>query len=274
MTSGSYQTLLVRTHPQWVEIFLNRPKSRNAMSFEMVEELQALFSSFDEQVQAVVLRGVGGHFCAGGDVKDMAGMLQQPQSTLAQANRKFGLLLEQLQSCPQLLIVVLEGAVMGGGFGLACISDVAFALPSARFGLPEVTLGVTPAQIAPFVVARIGLTQARRLALTGARIKADEALHLGLIHECCPDEVTLLDRLQNTLESVSRCAPDARKETKKLLLAVGAPDLGTILDQASEHFASAAQGKEGKSGMMAFISKRPPEWQSAWGTINIPPTPE
>ncbi|MCZ4149781.1 enoyl-CoA hydratase, partial [Escherichia coli] len=96
-------------------------------------------------------------------------------------------LLEEAQAAPQLLVALVEGAVLGGGFGLACVSDVAIAAADAQFGLPETSLGILPAQIAPFVVRRIGLTQARRLALTAARFDGREALRLGLVHFCEAD---------------------------------------------------------------------------------------
>ena len=95
-------------------------------------------------------------------------------------NRAFGRVITQADALPQVVITVLEGAVLGGGFGLACISDVAIAAKSAQFGLPETSLGVIPAQIAPFVVKRIGLTQARRLALLGERFDGAEAVRLGV----------------------------------------------------------------------------------------------
>src|SRR5690606_32924520 len=133
----------------------------------------------DRTVRAVVLRGAEGHFCAGGDIKDMANARASVGKTEADPfftlNREFGRLITAVNQAPQTVIVVAEGAVLGGGFGLACVSDVAIAAASAKFGLPETGLGVIPAQIAPFVVTRIGLTQARRLALLGARFDGAEA---------------------------------------------------------------------------------------------------
>jgi isohexenylglutaconyl-CoA hydratase len=186
---------------------------------------------------------------------------------LARANRQFGDMLIEIQNAPQVVIAVLEGAVMGGGFGLACISDIAFALPSARFGLPEVTLGLTPAQIAPFVVTRIGLTRARQLALTGARFDAQTALSYGLIHELCDDEAALKRQLTQTLEYISKCAPSARAATKELILSVGNFELPRLLDKASLGFAHAARDGEGMAGMMAFIPKQSAAWRQAWGPI-------
>ena len=279
---ASFETIEVIAHPQWVQVTLARPKARNAMSAAMVAELRQLFSTLreDTEIQAVVLRGAGGHFCAGGDVRDMRDALSKPlgevelsedlkgqleADPIAQLNRVFGTMLSEIQEAPQTVIVALEGAVMGGGFGLACVSDIAFALPSARFGLPEVTLGVTPAQIAPFVVARVGLTRARQLALTGARFNADAALAYGLVHEVCADEGALETRITETLQRLSRCAPQARIATKSLLLSIERRVTTSLLDQAALRFAEAAREGEGMEGMMAFISKKPASWQEAWG---------
>ena len=288
-------TLKVTRHAQWVEICLARPDVRNAMSFQMVEELRQLFAELKEdgEVQAVLLRGEGGHFCAGGDIKDMRTLLsgqaggkdlvdqsEVPSDSalandhLARANRQFGYLLSEIQSAPQVVIVVLEGAVMGGGFGLACVSDIALALPSAKFGLPEVTLGLTPAQIAPFVVKRIGITRTRHLALTGARFNADRALAYGLIHELCADETELSTRITEILSSISRCAPQARVATKELVLSVAEIEVSQYLDDAALGFSTAIRDGEGMAGMMAFVTKQPAAWQSAWGEIKLKHTIE
>ncbi|MBM65332.1 MAG: enoyl-CoA hydratase [Myxococcales bacterium] len=283
------QTLERIPHDQWLELRLNRPEVRNAMSFEMVEELRQVFRELaqDKSVQAVVLRGAGGHFCAGGDVKDMRNILSQPTDSsasteisaepdgtealannpLAQANRQFGAMLQEIQHAPQVVIAVLEGTVMGGGFGLACVSDIALAHPEARFALPEVTLGLTPAQIAPFVVTRLGAARARHLALTGARFDGRTALRYGLVHDIFEDETSLQAQLTQTLTYLSKCAPEARAATKQLILSVGEAPLSQVLDQAALGFAHAAREGEGMAGMMAFVTKQPAPWRQAWGHI-------
>ena len=156
---------------------------------------------------------------------------------------------------------------MGGGFGLACVADLVVALPSARFALPEVTLGLTPAQIAPFVVARLGAPRTRQLALTGARFGAQEALAYGLVHQCLDDEAALNEHLTQTLTTLSRCAPEARRATKQLILSATHADRDQVLDHAALGFAHAAREGEGMAGMMAFITKQSPAWQQAWGAI-------
>jgi isohexenylglutaconyl-CoA hydratase len=258
------ETLLLTLDKGVLHVTLNRPDSRNSMSLQMVQELQGVFTwAAANTVRAVVLRGAGGHFCAGGDVRDMM-TLRQKAAEDARAyqsfNRVFGELLTQVTHAPLVVIAVVEGAALGGGFGLTCISDVAIARADAQFGMPETRLGIIPAQIAPFVVQRIGLTQARRLALLGLRINGAQAAQIGLVHEVCADADALEAALQRTLADLNQCAPDANRVTKALLLKVGHQPLDSLLDDAADAFAAAIQSAEGMEGGMAFIQKRPANW--------------
>lgn len=261
------ETLLVEKQGPTLHLTINRPESRNAMSLQMVAELSTVFSQIesDVSIRAVVLRGAGGHFCAGGDIKDMAGARSQiaeegQGDPFYKLNRAFGQMIQQVNESSKVVIAVTEGAVMGGGFGLACVSDVAIAGPTAKFGMPETSLGVIPAQIAPFVVERIGLTQARRLSLLGLRIGAEEACSLGIVHQSAASEDELETLLRAALERVRHCAPNATAETKALLHRVGHEDMGGLLDSAAEKFASAIRSDEGSEGTLAFMQKRPPAW--------------
>jgi isohexenylglutaconyl-CoA hydratase len=175
-------------------------------------------------------------------------------------NRAFGALLQEVQHAPQVVITVLQGAVLGGGFGLACVSDVALADHQAQFGLPETSLGLLPAQIAPFVVQRIGLTQTRRLALTAARFDGTQARRMGLVHFVEHDAQALAERLDEILAHVLCCAPEANATTKKLLLASAGQPSNALLDEAADWFSEAVTGTEGVEGTMAFVQKRKPGW--------------
>ena len=126
--------------------------------------------------------------------------------------------------------------------------------------MPETSRGLPPAQIAPFVAARIGLTQTRRLCLTSAQFDGREALRLGLVHETFADEAELAERLSRTLNQVLRCAPAANARTKQILLSVGHIDPDAVLDQAAAHFAACARGAEAPEGIGAFLQKREPSW--------------
>ncbi|BCG23706.1 isohexenylglutaconyl-CoA hydratase [Pseudomonas tohonis] len=262
MSLPACETLLLEQAGGVLHVTLNRPDARNAMSLAMVGELRSVLAAVRQgsDVRALVLRGADGHFCAGGDIKDMASARAAGADAYRELNRAFGSLLEEAQAAPQVVIAVLEGAVLGGGFGLACISDIAIAHQGAQFGLPETGLGILPAQIAPFVVKRIGLTQARRLALTAARFDGNEALRLGLVHFAEADDAAVDARLGATLEQVRRCAPGANARTKALLLATEERELGPLLDDAAAWFADAVTGAEGAEGTMAFVQKRKPTW--------------
>ena len=265
-------TLLLRRDGWRLHVTLNRPEARNAMSFAMLHELMAVFTAIagDRSLRAVILRGAGGTFCSGGDIKDMAaarGAEPGPdgKDPLAATNRMFGRMLELVEAAPQAVIAVIEGSALGGGFGLCCVSDVAIASDDARFRLPETGLGVPPAQIAPFIVRRLGLTQARRLAVTGGSLDAAQALALALVHHVSP-KTGLDDQLGRVLQDIARCAPEAVATTKRLVLAAAGAHgdaLSTLLDAAADDFAAAARGPESVEGMTAFIQKRSPQWAEA-----------
>ena len=252
-----------------LRLTLNRPDARNALNPEMVAELIAVFRHLHERadVRVVLMRGAGGHFCAGADLKGVFSDVAKPLAEgaadpIVAVNRSFGEMLRAASSIPQVLVTVCEGGVLGGGFGLACVSDIAFAHVDSKFGMPETSRGLPPAQIAPFVVERIGLTQARRLCLTSAQFNGREALRLGLVHETFADEAELAERLGLTLTQILRCAPAANARTKQILLSVGHIDPDAVLDQAAAHFAACARSAEAPEGIGAFLQKREASWAS------------
>jgi len=260
------RSVTLRLDRDVLHLSFNRPEARNAMNAQVVDDLVAVFDALKTRpdIRAVVLRGNGGNFCAGGDVKDFARLRAQPAEPgtdpVAAFNRRFGAMLQRVNEAPQATIAVIEGAVLGGGFGLACVSDIAIAQQQASFGMPETGLGVLPAQIAPFAVQRIGLAQARRLGVCGARFDGVQALRLGLVHFVEADAEALDARLREVLREVRRCAPQANAQTKQLMLAVGQRPLGAILDDAAALFSAAMQGPEAAEGTRAFIEKRLPHW--------------
>lgn len=260
-------TLLLSFDAGVLRITLNRPEQRNALSTAMVADLNAVFDSIEgeHEMRAVVLRGAGGHFCAGADLKEMmAGGIKpvQPGETdpLITYNRSFGSLLRKAAAIPAVTIAVCEGAVLAGGFGLACVSDIALAHVDARFGVPETTRGLPPAQIAPFIVERIGLTQARRLCLTGAMFNGARARELGVVHEVFASEDELQAKLGETLKQVLNCAPQANALTKSIVLNASRQDMDHVLDDAAQKFAACVRGTEAPEGIAAFMQKRSPKW--------------
>ncbi|MCW5753054.1 MAG: enoyl-CoA hydratase/isomerase family protein, partial [Alphaproteobacteria bacterium] len=241
-------------------VTLNRPEARNAMNSQMVRELNLVFDAIrdDRAIRVVILRGSGGIFCAGGDIKDMARAGEAPpgEDAMRARNRSFGALCRKVDAAPQAVVAVVEGAAMGGGFGLVCVSDIAIAYENARFAMPEVTLGVVPAQIAPFVVARIGMTEARRHALTGERIDGPRAKELGLVHYLARGQEDAEAILRKVLGQLMNAAPGSIAATKSLLSAIAETPAEMLLDRAADLFISAVRGPEGREGTRAFVEKR------------------
>ena len=257
--SNNFSTLIIECAFPVLTVTLNRPSVANAMNLQMVNELMQVMTEVEtQQYRVLVLKGANGNFCAGGDIKDMQSA-KGDQSALIALNRSFGLMIEKANTLPAVVVCLLEGAVLGGGFGLACISDVAIAQTSAKFALPETSLGIIPAQIAPFVVQRIGLTATRRLALLGIRVDATQALTIGLIHQLATNDNELTQQLNQTIKLALKCAPEANKITKTLLHDVANIPMTELLDNAAINFAKAVSS-EGKEGAKAFIEKRPASW--------------
>ncbi len=246
-------------------ITFNRPQKRNAMNAEVIREVMAVFRAVESErsVRAIVMCGSEGNFCAGGDISGM-NIDDADEENAAHAtrmfNRDFGRMITLVNRAPQVVITLLEGAVLGGGLGLVCVSDIAIADEGAFFAMPETGLGIIPAQIAPFVVTRIGLTQARRLALTGERISGAEALALGIVHQLTHSQEQMGASLKDLMKRIMRCAPGATAVTKQLLLDVGHGDLENLLDRAAAEFTAAMRGAEGREGTCAFLEKRLPQW--------------
>ena len=247
-----------------LHVTLNRPEVRNAMSLTMVRELIEVVKTAEQdgETRVVVLRGAGGHFCAGADLKDMAGArarLADDPDAVMKVNAAFGELCIAYASASLAVIAVLEGTVMGGGFGLACVTDVAIAAENTVFRLPETSLGVLPAQIAPFLVERLGYAEAKRLAVTGSRIGADEALRIRLIHEVHPAGA-LEAALTRITGDILNCAPGALAATKALVSRARWERPASLVNDAAQAFSRAALGPEGLEGMTAFLQKRKASW--------------
>ncbi|ODV10159.1 MAG: enoyl-CoA hydratase [Rubrivivax sp. SCN 70-15] len=257
-------TLLVRHDGAVLHLTLNRPEVRNAMSLAMVLELREALATAeaDGLTRVIVLRGAGGHFCAGADLKDMAGArarLADDPDAVAKINAAFGELCVAFANTGLALVAVLEGTVMGGGLGLACVADVALAGTGAVFRLPETSLGVVPAQIAPFLVERLGYSEARRLAVTGGRLDANAALDLRLVHAVHASGA-LDNALAAVVHEILQCAPGAVAATKALMAKARFHAPASLVHEAAEVFSKAALGAEGLEGTTAFLAKRKASW--------------
>ncbi|MEE4145386.1 MAG: enoyl-CoA hydratase/isomerase family protein [Halieaceae bacterium] len=259
------RALILEPRGSVLTIWLNRPEARNALSADMVDELGAVLDAIadDRSLRTIILRGKGGFFCAGGDIKGFKSDLQggaPDREEVARGNRSFGDLMIKLNEQPQTVIVLVEGAAIGGGLGLACVGDVTIVTRDARFRISETSLGIPPAQIAPFVTERVGLTQARRLMLTGARFQGEEAVHYGIGHILAEDAADLEAKCAGVLEQIALCAPGANAVTKSIVFETTRRPRAEALDFASRGFADCMLSEEGREGVAAFVEKRKPGW--------------
>lgn len=255
---------------------LNDPASRNALTEPLVAALaQAVDRArADTHLRVVVLQGQGGSFCAGGSLGGFAGHIGQPLpegavDPLVGMNRAYGELLLALAALPQVLIVAVDGPAMGGGLGLVCCADVVLASDRAVFATPEVTLGVVPAQIAPFVVARLGEGTARRWLLSGRRHSAAQALAAGLVQGVVPAEQ--LDAAVAAEVAAFQAAGPAAVAATKRLLAQGQAAQAAWLDAAAQAFAQALRGPEAAAGLHAFAARQSSPWNHPLTAPLTPP---
>lgn len=262
----AYNTLLVERRDGADIVTLNRPQSRNAMSLEMVDELiAALHAAQQSGARMVVLQGAGGHFCSGGDIRDMSAPppAAGEADPITQVSRRFGEMCAIYAASDLPVVALVEGAVMGGGFGLACVADVTIARETAVFRLPETGLGIVPAQIEPFLLERLGYSQAKRLCVTGGKVTASEALDIGLVHFLCEGEAAAAARLHQVMGDIRKCAPNAIAATKRLLRKGRHAEPADLIGHAAEVFTQAVRSEEAAEGLTAFLEKRPAKWAEA-----------
>lgn len=261
------QTLLLRQDGARLHVTFNRPERRNAINDAMLLDLEHLVDRLgrDAGVRTVVFRGAGGHFCAGGDIRERRAHTtgSRPGTDLAmEQNVRAGRLFQRLSQMEQTTVAVVEGYALGGGFGFACVFDIAVMMASATLGLAETRIGVAPAQIAPHVVRRLGLSNARYLGLTGRRIDGTQALQMGLAHVLAHSGDELEALLEHLLDDIDACGPLACAATKTIMGRVGEMPLDALIDYAGRRFGELNRGPEGVEGQQAFLEKRKPRWPS------------
>ena len=247
---------------------LNRPDKRNALSDELVAGLSGLLDRVgaDLGARALVLSGAGGHFCAGADFAGFLALMQtapgHADDPIARYNRGFGAMLERVAALPVPTIAVVTGVAMGGGCGLAAACDRVIAAEDATFAMPEVTLGVAPAQIAPFVVRRAGARRARWLMLGAARLTAAAAREHGLADVVVPAG-GLRAALEAELRLLAAAEPAALRATKRIVTRTLEAPLATALDAAAQEFAGLLRHGAAAEGIAASRARRPPAWTAA-----------
>ena len=248
---------------RWV---LNSPATRNALTEASVEALldACQAASSDAGLRFIVLTGSGGSFCAGASLGGFSMLIGQPLAQgevdpLLAMSQRFGDLLHALTALPQILIAAVDGPAMGGGLGLVCCADFCVATQRSAFAAPEVTLGLVPAQIAPFVWRRLGDRLARQFMLQGQKLNAAQAHALGLVDQCVEgDEAELFKATDTLVHGLKSSAPQAVAATKKLMSPfTAAPDIRAA---AAAAFATSLRGSEAPEGINAFARKRAARW--------------
>jgi len=252
MTLPKTENLIAELDGGWLTISLNTPQNRNALSAGMSEDLTSVLQAVrdDCSVRGITLCGNGGVFCAGGDLKGFSG----GDADILAMSIGGGALFKLVASMPQVVVVLVEGAAVAGGLGLACCADIVVTTKTAKYALTETRLGIVAAQIAPYVVSRTGLVIAKRLMLTGALFNGEDAVRYGIADFVIDD---LKSKESEIKKQVLQCAPGANALTKDLLTKLGADN---FTDMAAQTFLEALQSDEGREGLTAFMQKRKPKW--------------
>jgi len=247
----------------WLDILFDNAKNRNALKDNLIEELFMVFDLIrnDKAVRGVLLKGNGGVFCAGADLKEMKEITNAGENAKQKAfdlSMTIGNLLSTINKAPQVVISVTEGYAFAGGFGIACASDFVISLPDTKFALTETKIGLTPSQIAKYVVRKLGYSCAKKMMFLGTVVDGSSGFDIGLV-----DYIALnkdeLDEVINIVKSkVLECSPNALAITKKVL----SLDDELDLEKAADLFSDTIISDDGKEGFESFFEKRPPNWRN------------
>jgi methylglutaconyl-CoA hydratase len=257
----AYEFLTARREGPVEYLTLNRPDVRNAFNERVIDELTrwAKAAAADETLRCAVLAGAGKVFCAGADLTWMSRMVSYTQQENVRDARAIAEMFSALDRLPVPLIGRVHGAALGGGSGLASVCDIVVADESAVFGFTEVKLGILPAVISPYALAKIGRSAARELFLTGMRFSAQRAKEIGLVHAVVP-----LDQLDATVQEyvseVLSAGPQGIAAAKALIPKVWARLAADATELTSEAIAERRVSPEGQEGMQAFLEKRKARW--------------
>jgi methylglutaconyl-CoA hydratase len=233
-----------------LRIAMARPERRNAFDAALIDELAAAFADVGD-ARAVVLSGDGPSFSAGADVEWMRSSVELSYEENVADALRLRAMLDAIDGCPAPVVARVQGHALGGGCGLVACCDVVVAEPAAQFGFSEVKLGIVPAVISPFALAKIGTSAARRYFVTGERFTAGVALRIGLIHEVADDLDAAVDAVLGELLSAGPEATRGAKELAREPLSA---------EETAKRIAAHRTSAEGQDGLRAFLEKRPPGW--------------
>jgi len=253
----------LRVENDVARVTLNRPEVRNAFNEALIAQLTAWAeqAAAERRLRAAVLQGAGPVFCAGADLEWMSRMVGYSQEENIRDATAAASMFEALDALPFPLVARVHGAALGGGAGLAAVCDIVVAADDAIFGFTEVKLGILPAVISPFVVAKIGAAAARELFLTGRRFAAEHARHIGLVHTVVATSV-LDDAIERVLADLAGSSPAAMAEAKALIAQVAGQRPRDVRTLTAETIARQRVSRDGQEGMSAFLKKQKPPWRS------------
>lgn len=254
--------LKIETAGAIATLTLDRPAVHNAFNDELIARITRAFEELGANpgVRVVVLRANGPSFSAGGDLNWMKrAATYTAEENLRDARAGANMFLT-ITRCPKPVIARVQGRALGGGSGLVASCDMAVALESAEFGLPEVKIGLLPGIIGPFLVARIGIANAREYFLTGARFSATRAKEIGLIQRVAADEAAMDAVIEGWVAELQTSSPSAVAAAKKLISDISNRPAESVMDVAAEAIANARVSPEGRAGVEAFLSRAKAPW--------------
>ncbi|HEY5258293.1 MAG TPA: enoyl-CoA hydratase-related protein [Candidatus Baltobacteraceae bacterium] len=256
-----YQTIAVSSADGVARVTLARPDVRNAFNAQTIAELSAAFAELDgrSDIRAIVLAGQGKAFCGGADVNWMRASLELTREQNVADAKAMSAMFRTIDRCSKPVVARIQGAALGGGCGLAAVCDIVVAAVDAVFGFTETKLGILPAVISPFVLAKIGATNARALFLTGERFDARRARRIGLVHAVVAT-VELDTEVERVLAELHGASPAAVAVAKRLIVDVGNAEYDATLDLTAEAIAAQRTSEEGQEGLRAFLERRPASW--------------
>ena len=249
----------------WLTVWFNQPERRNPLTDDVVDDLETICAAVenDRAIRGVTFRGRGGFFCAGGDLKSFNAIASGAREQAMRTSTRVGDVLADLNALPQVTVALIEGAAMAGGLGLACCCDVSIGMNDAKFAFSETRIGITPAQIARYVLQKCGYATGRRLMLTAARFSGEEALAIGVLDTVVGSAQELEAEERAVRADVLGCAPGAVAACKALIIGMPQTPDDEKVSYAAENFSRCLQGDEGKEGVAAFVEKRKPLWHVA-----------
>ena len=237
-------------------VTLNRPEVRNAFNEHLIAEMTAWAeqAAADSSLRAVVMSGAGPSFCAGADLAWMAKMAGYTQEENLRDARAAAAMFAAIDTLPMPVIAQIHGAALGGGAGLAAVADIAVAADDTTFGFTEVKLGLIPAVIAPYVLAKIGQSAARELFVTGRRFDAAYARDIGLVHAVVP-AADLIDRVNKYLIEIATNGPEAMSAAKALLRRIANLSIADAAPITAKAIAERRVSDEAQKMMKGFLKK-------------------